>query len=188
MRRKLIAVVGDTRMPTKGRKWVLAVQLGRQLSDEGYRIVTGGLGDLPKAVAQGARSSPRYREGDLVAILPGYNPAAARGYADIVLASGIDHARNLLIANSDAIVAIGGGAGTLSEVALAWSLKRLIVGVRVAGWSGKLAGMRIDSRARLEDGRQDRVYSARDVSEVVQVLRRELPRYRKRHRGIRAKA
>ncbi len=187
MRRKLIAIVGDTRMSRKGRKWALAVHLGRQLIDEGYRIVTGGLGDLPKAVARGARSSPRYREGDLVAILPGYDPRAVRGSADIVLASGIDHARNLLVANSDAVVAIGGGAGTLSEIALAWSLKRLVIGVRTAGWSGKLAGTRIDARKRLKRVTRDVVHPAKSADDVVRILGNQLRHYRSRHHGIRVR-
>ena len=86
--------------------------------------MTGGLGDLPKAIAKGARKSPNYTDGILIAILPGFDPSAADNCVDIVIATGLDEARNLIVANSDAVVAIGGGAGTLSEIAYAWSLKR----------------------------------------------------------------
>lgn len=70
MPRSLIAVVGDTRIKRGSEKWKVAWELGKRLTDEGYLIVTGGLGDLPKALAEGARSSSRYREGCLIALLP----------------------------------------------------------------------------------------------------------------------
>ena len=89
----------------------LAEELGEKLTTAGYRIMTGGLGDLPKAIAKGARKSPNYTDGTLIAILPGFDPSIAEDYADIVIATGMDQARNLIIANSDAIIAIGGGAG-----------------------------------------------------------------------------
>lgn len=187
MVRPLIALVGDTHLAQGGRKRRLSVNLGRRLIDEGYRIVTGGIGDLPRAVAQGARSSPKYRDGDLIAILPGFDPRAAKGCADIVIATGLDHARNMIVANCDAVVAIGGGAGTLSEIALAWSLKRLVISVRAKGWSGRLAGLRIDERTRQAGLKQDRVYPARSSDDVVRILREKLSMYRRRHRGIRAR-
>ncbi len=184
MRRSLIAVVGDTRIQEGGRKWNLAVALGRRLIDDGYRVVTGGLGDLPAAVARGARSSPRYREGDLVAVLPGFDPAEARDHADVVIATGLDYGRNLVVANSDAVVAIGGGAGTLSEIALAWSLKRLVLAYRVPGWSDRLAGSAVDGRHRTTTA-ADRVFAVEDEGAVSQLLRERLPMYAKRHRGTR---
>jgi len=186
-RRPLIAIVGDTRMKEGGRKWNLAVALSQRLIDESYRIVTGGLGDLPAAVARGARSSAKYREGDLVAILPGFDPAEASGHADIVIATGLDYARNLIVANSDAVVAIGGGAGTLSEIALAWSLKRLVLAYRVPGWSGRLAGKVVDDRPRAS-GTKARVLPVQDERVVSELLRRLLPQYAKRHRGARVVA
>lgn len=186
MPRALIAVIGDTHMEEGGEKWNLTVAMGRQLVDEGYRIVTGGLGDLPSAIARGARSSPKYREGDLVAILPGFDPKTAGDSADIVIATGLDHARNAIIANSDAIVAVGGGSGALSEMALAWSLKRPVIACRVSGWSGQLAGTTIDLRER-QQGVEDRVHPASSADEVSALLHDLLPRYPQRHRGIAVK-
>jgi uncharacterized protein (TIGR00725 family) len=69
----------------------------------------------------------------LLAILPGFDPTIAQEYADITIATGLDQARNLIIVNSDAIIAIG-GAGTLSEIAYAWSLKRLIIAFDLPDW------------------------------------------------------
>lgn len=75
-------------------------------------------------------------------MLPSYDPSDEGSSADIVIATGLDHARNILVANSDGVIAIGGGAGTLSEIAMAWALKRPIVALKVSGWSGKLAELK----------------------------------------------
>jgi len=180
----MVAVVGDTHLDSRGRKFALAVVLGKALVDTDYRIVTGGLGDLPKALAKGARKSNRYSDGSLIAILPSYDPSTAGSVADIVVATGLDHARNLLVANSDAVIAIGGGAGTLSEIALAWALKRLIIAFRVPGWSGKVAGLRIDDRIRYPEIKDDRVYEADSVPKAIETLNTLLSKYNMRHSRI----
>ena len=185
MRRYTIGVVGDVHLSARKRK--LTVALGRRLIDENYRIVSGGPEDLARALAEGARSSARYHEGDLVTVLPGFDPSEAEGYSDITIATGIDLARNLIVANSDAVVAMGGGAGTLSEIAFAWTLKRLILAYRVDGWSGRLAGIRIDSRRRYPGLRDDRVIPVESADEVVRHLKELLPRYNRRHTGIKVR-
>ena len=182
MSRYIIGVVGDVHLGTTKRR--LAVALGRALVDHNYRIVSGGHGDLAKALSLGSRKSPRYRDGDLIAILPGFDPSVASGYSDISIATGIDHARNLIVANSDAVIALGGGAGTLSEIAFAWALKRLVLAYRVNGWSGKLAGTRIDSRRRYPGVPDDKVYPVDSVDDVIRYLSELLPKYNRRHTGI----
>ena len=86
-----------------------------------------------EAACKGAHASARYREGDTIGVLPHFDPAEANPWVDIVLATGLDHARNGLVANADAVVAVGGGAGTLCEMTFAWMYKRLIVAVAVPG-------------------------------------------------------
>jgi uncharacterized protein (TIGR00725 family) len=171
-------------MERGSRKRELGVSLGERLIDENYRILSGGLGDLAPALAEGAHKSKRYLEGDLIAILPGFDPSIADAYSDIIIATGLDYARNMVVANSDAVVAIGGGAGTLSEIAYAWALKRLILAYRVDGWSGKLAGTRIDSRVRYPKVSNDQVYPVDTADEVISYLRNLLPKYNRRHTGI----
>jgi uncharacterized protein (TIGR00725 family) len=182
MRRYAIGVIGDAHLEAAKRK--LAAALAQQLIDANYRIVSGGHGDLAKALAEGARRSARYRDGDLITILPGFDPSVADEYSDITIATGIDHARNLIVANSDAVIAIGGGAGTLSEIALAWALKRLILAYRVDGWSGKLAGTRIDSRSRYPELPDDQVYPVDKAEEAIRYLAEMLPKYSRRHTKI----
>ena len=187
MNKPIISVIGDTHMEPGGTKWNIAKELGEKLTTAGYRIMTGGLGDLPKAIAKGARKSPSYTDGTLIAILPGFDPAIAQDYADIVIATGLDQARNLIIANGDAIIAIGGGSGTLSEIAYAWSLKRLIIAFDSLGWSALLANQRIDERIRYPEIPEDKVHKAKDCSEAISKLEEYLPKYRKRHNHIRVK-
>jgi predicted Rossmann-fold nucleotide-binding protein len=75
----------------------------------------------------------------------------------------LDQARNLIVAISDAIVAIGGGGGTLSEIAYAWSLKRLIIAFDLPGWSGLLADKIIDKRIRYPEITEDIIFRLQTV-------------------------
>lgn len=95
--------------------------------------------------------------------------------------TGLDHGRNLVVAQSDAIIAIGGGAGTLSEMALAWIHRRLIIALRCGGWSERLANQRIDERIRYKELTEDRVFAADSAEEALRLLVDWLPRYTKRH-------
>jgi len=185
MKRAIISVIGDREITKGSYKWDLAVALGRRLIDDGYRILSGGVGSLPKALSIGARNSKNYRDGDLIAVVPGFDPGVAEDVADITIATGLDVYRNVIVANGDAVVAIGGGAGTLSEIAYAWSLKRLIICYRVEGWSLELAGRRIDHRIRYSNIPDDRIYPADNETDVSELLKSLLPLYTKRHSSIR---
>ncbi|UCE74562.1 MAG: TIGR00725 family protein [Methanomassiliicoccales archaeon] len=181
----LIAVCGDTRLQHNDRRTILAEKLGNELIHANYRIVTGGLGGVMEAVCRGAKQSKEYQEGDIVGILPGFDPNEANKYIDIKLATGLDNLRNQIVANSDAVVVIGGGAGTLSEIAFAWMLKRLIIAYEVEGWSGKLANTKLDNRIRYENIKDDKIYGVKSEEEVIDILNQLLPLYTRRHHGVR---
>jgi len=102
---------------------------------------------------------------------------------DICIPTGLDLARNVIISNADAIIAIGGGAGTLSEIANSWVLGRLIIAYRVEGWSGKLADQKIDSRDRYPDILEDRVYGVNSEQEALEYLAK-IDVYNKRHKTV----
>ena len=87
------------------------------------------------------------------------------------------------MANADAVVALGGGAGTLSEMAFAWMFKRLIVAVRGLGWADRLGDQRLDARARC-DLDDDRVYSAEDGHQAMLIVVEKLPFYTGRNAGF----
>jgi uncharacterized protein (TIGR00725 family) len=176
-RRTLIAVAGDGTVAPDSAHWAAAEELGKALVAAEYRVLTGGLGGVMEAACRGARQSPHYREGDTVALVPGHLANAANAFCDIVLPTGLDHARNVLVAHADALVAIGGGAGTLSEIALAWVHRRLVVAFRIPGWSGRLADAALDDRRRFEAIPDDRVYGVDTAQEAVAVLAAHLDAY-----------
>ena len=182
-RRPLVAIVGDACLDENCERYQIAEQLGAALIAERYRLVTGGLAGVMEAASKGARQSPKHQDGDVIAILPGTDPDQANQYADICIATGFDTARNLIIANSDAVIGVGGGGGTLSEMAVAWAHGRLVIGYRVEGWSGVLADQRIDPRIRYPDIPDDRVYGVSSVEEALSYLKL-IPLYTKRHDGI----
>jgi uncharacterized protein (TIGR00725 family) len=176
-RRSLIAVVGDGTVAPASVHWCAAEELGKALVDAGYRLLTGGLGGVMEAACRGARQAQGYREGDTLAVLPGHLASAANAYRDIVLPTGMDNARNILIAHADAVVAMGGGAGTLSEIALAWVHRRLVIAFRLPGWSGRLADAPLDDRPRFDDIPDDRVFGVGTADEVIALLGERLHGY-----------
>jgi len=103
-----------------------AEEVGAGLAAAGAVVVTGGLGGVMEAACRGARS----RRGRTLGILPGDDRDAANGGVEIAVATGLGELRNgLVVRAADAVVAIGGGHGTLSEVALALKLGRPVVGL-----------------------------------------------------------
>jgi uncharacterized protein (TIGR00725 family) len=104
--------------------------LGRRLAEGGAVVVCGGGPGVMEAVCRGARSAA----GTTVGLLPGLDRADANPHLSVSVPTGLGQGRNLLLVRaSDAMVAVGGGFGTLSEIALA-----LRTGIRVIGlatWS-----------------------------------------------------
>lgn len=182
--KQVISMLGDRDVEKGSHKWELAIRVSKTLVDHGYRVITGGIGSFSRAVYEGALTSGRYEEGCVISILPGFDPSVAYDSSDIQIATGLDEHRNVITANSDAVIAIGGGAGTLSEIALAWALKRLVICVMADGWSRELAGRRIDSRVRYPDIEEDQCFPADDEVDVMDILSKYLHRYNRRHHGI----
>jgi uncharacterized protein (TIGR00725 family) len=161
-RRYVLATVGNAGAlpePTEA----VCVELGRRAVEAGFRVVTGGLTGVMEAVSRGARSAPSWREGDIIGILPGYDRRAANPYVDIVVPTGMQIGRNIIVAAmADVMVVVGGGAGTLSEVAVAWQLGKPIVTLAMTGgWAEELAGASIDAR------RGDVIQGAATAEEAV---------------------
>jgi hypothetical protein len=185
-RRSVIAVIGDSHVNPESAPYGLAEATGRQLVEAGYRVLTGGMGGIMEAACRGAKSAGNYLPGDTIALLPGHDPEQANPFADIVIPTGLDHVRNSVVAHADAIVAIGGGAGTLSEICFAWMYKRLVIGMQnVGGWSSRLAGERLDQRIRYSTIPEDCIYPAADPAEVVRLLEKHLSSYKAQHTRIR---
>lgn len=144
--RPIVAVVGGAHAPEPVLK--AAEMLGRAIVDAGYRMVTGGLTGVMAAASRGGRSAPGWFEGAVIGILPGLDAGAANEWVDVAIPSGLNHARNVLVvASAEVVVAVGGGAGTLSEIALAWAHGKEVIGLDVGeGWSSRLGGEWLDDR------------------------------------------
>jgi uncharacterized protein (TIGR00725 family) len=175
--RPQISIIGSRSLGDEAL--ALVRKLSTRLVDEGYRIVTGGLGTLPNAVHLGATSSSSYTGGDTIALLPGFDPKPAIGHADIIIPTGLDIARNALVANGDAVIAIGGGAGTLSEIAFAWQMNRPIISLGRGGWSEKLVGETIDHRFP-----HNTIIYCDSINEVINTLAHSLSNENIRHHRI----
>jgi hypothetical protein len=103
-----------------------AEQVGRGLAETGAVVVCGGLGGVMAAACRGAAGAG----GLTIAILPGADRAAANEWARVVIPTGMGEMRNALVVRAaDAVVAIGGAYGTLSEVALALKTGVPVVGI-----------------------------------------------------------
>ena len=119
-----VAVIGPGRASPEELQ--VAEEVGARLAARGAVVVTGGLGGVMEAASRGARS----RRGRTVGILPGEDRDAANGWVEIALATGLGELRNGLVVRAvDAVVAVGGGHGTLSEIGLALRIGRPVVGL-----------------------------------------------------------
>jgi uncharacterized protein (TIGR00725 family) len=107
----------------------VAAEVGRLIALAGHDLVTGGLGGVMAAASRGAREAGAR----VVGVLPGDDPAAANTWVDDVRATGLGQGRNVkLVEAADAVIAVGGSWGTLSEIALARRLGKPVVWL--GGW------------------------------------------------------
>ncbi|WP_354644350.1 TIGR00725 family protein [Kitasatospora camelliae] len=122
-----VAVVGPSEAGERQR--ALARRVGELLADRGAVVLCGGLGGVMEAVCEGAAG----RGGTTVGLLPGEDRARGNPYLTVGLTTGLGELRNgLLVRSCDAVLAVGGSWGTLSEVALAVRTGRPVV--LLDGW------------------------------------------------------
>jgi hypothetical protein len=122
--RPRVAVIGGAEPSAQEREWAEAV--GRELGRRKAILVCGGRGGVMEAACRGAQATG----GFTVGILPGTSRAEANPYVDLPLVTGLGEARNLLVVrNAQAAIAVGGGYGTLSEIAFALRLGLPVVGL-----------------------------------------------------------
>ena len=120
----IIAVIG-TRQPSPEES-KLAEDVGRELAKNGAIIICGGLGGVMEDACRGA-----YKEGGLtIGVIPGDDRKSANSYVQIPIVTGIGYARNVIIVKSaQAIIAVGGGYGTLTEIGYALDSKKPVIGL-----------------------------------------------------------
>jgi uncharacterized protein (TIGR00725 family) len=121
---RYIAVIGPGRARSGDVEAAAAV--GRGLAEAGVVVVCGGLGGVMEGACRGAKGAG----GTTVGILPGTDRASANPWVDLALPTGLGEARNALVVRAaDALIAIGGEFGTLSEIALALKAGKTVVGL-----------------------------------------------------------
>ena len=164
MPERMISVIGGAN--SNGKALELAELVGEAIAKRGAILVCGGLGGVMEAACRGAKK----HGGMTIGILPTLEKEHANDFVDIAIPTGLGYARNFLVARTgDAVIAISGSAGTLSEMAIAWfSDKPLIALANSGGWASELAGKKLDSR------RNDEVFSATTPEEAVDIAYREL--------------
>lgn len=121
----IIGVIGSAE-PTPELE-TLAEEVGKLLADRDAAVICGGLTGVMEASCRGAKKAG----GLTIGILPGATAEQANPYVDIAIPTGMGEARNLvIIRSSHALIAVGGGYGTLSEIAFALKLKKPIIGLK----------------------------------------------------------
>lgn len=142
---KRIGLIGGS--APEPRHLHLAETMGRLVAENGFVLVNGGLKGVMEASARGAKSAG----GRVIGILPGRSTQEANPFTDVAVATGLGYLRNaLVVLNSDALVAIAGSYGTLSEIAYTQIYGRKVFGIEtwdipgvtaVAGPEEALAGI-----------------------------------------------
>lgn len=159
-----VAVVGNARITSDNIK-ILSEQVGQIISELGFNLVCGGLGGVMEAACFGHQSVSSNNK--CIGILPSYDERTANRYIDIVIPSGLDIGRNqLVVASGFAIVVIGGGSGTLSEVALASQIgKHILLMKGSGGWADKLTDEYLDHR------QNSKLYHITDLQQLRTTLK-----------------
>ncbi|MEJ2248898.1 MAG: TIGR00725 family protein [Candidatus Lokiarchaeota archaeon] len=162
--RGVVSVIGGSSIDDTTKK--LAENMGDLLAKNNFAVSCGGLTGVMEAVCKGAKSA----NGLTIGIIPFKEKSAANKYVDIVIPVPFSQARNIVVVLSgDACIAIGGKAGTLSEICFAWIYNKPIIALTgVEGWSSKMANTKIDDR------RIDQIYEAKSPKEVISLLNQVL--------------
>jgi uncharacterized protein (TIGR00725 family) len=125
----------------------IAYDVGKEVALSGSVLLCGGLGGVMEAACRGAKEA----NGTTVGIIPQDNFSFANQFCDIVICTGIGFARDFIVAtSSDAIIAIGGGIGTLIEMSVGYMIKKKVVAISPSGGVSDIyAGKYLDERNRV---------------------------------------
>ncbi|MBN2427137.1 MAG: TIGR00725 family protein [Deltaproteobacteria bacterium] len=126
-KRPLIGVIGAAKASPNG--YAQAEEIGRLIAERGGAVVCGGLGGVMEGACRGCSR----QGGETIGILPGSEACEANPYVSLAITTNMGHARNVIIAHtSQALIAIEGEYGTLSEMAVALKLGRPVIAI--ASW------------------------------------------------------
>ena len=119
-----VSVIGSSSIDDETR--AQAREVGRLLGERGHTVICGGLGGVMEAACRGARE----RDAETIGILPGERRSVANDWVTTPVVTGLGNARNpLVVLNGDAVIAIDGAAGTLSELGHALDYHQPVAGL-----------------------------------------------------------
>ncbi len=120
----IISVIGAG--SCKKKTYSMAEDVGRLVAQHSAILLTGGLSGVMEAASKGAKEAG----GTVIGILPGFSKEDANAYVTIPIITGLSHARNVIVVRSaDAVIAVDGEYGTLSEIAIALKLGKPVIGI-----------------------------------------------------------
>ncbi len=153
----VISVIGASEISKDIRE--KTVEIGRLIAKNNYAIACGGLSGVMEAVCKGAKEEG----GFTIGIIPSIEKLSANKYIDLVIPCPFSQARNIVVVlTGDAVLAISGKAGTLSEISFAWIYQKPIIALMdVDGWSSKIANQKLDDR------RSDMIYGVKTPQEAI---------------------
>jgi len=136
-----------------------AQELGKEIAKAGLVLVTGGRQGIMRAVSQGAKEMG----GMTIGVVPWESTEKANEYCDAVIATGVGQMRNFFVVYSgDAVIVVGGGAGTMIEVVAAYLKSKPIISIRgTGGVADRLADQYVDERQLVK------IIGVSDPSEAV---------------------
>ncbi len=141
MRKKQVVIIGSSE-DTENLDEAYAI--GKFIASKNHVLITGGRGGIMEAASRGAAE----HNGIVIGVLPGDHLDDSNPYCGIVIPTGMGFARNVInVLSADVVVAIGGKAGTLTELAYAWLYQKPVVCCTFAhGWSSRFKDLEIDDR------------------------------------------
>lgn len=144
MRKTIIGVIGGSKASLKEAE--IAERVGELIGRRGWVLVTGGLSGVMEAASKGASKAG----GTVVGVVPHADASSANRYVDISIATNMGYARNAIIAHTaQAVIAIGGAYGTLSEIAMSRAAGKPVIGIGT--WEIKGVTAVADADAALDE-------------------------------------
>lgn len=156
----IVSIIGASEIDIKTEK--LTFELGKLLAQNKYAVACGGLSGVMEAICKGVKEE----NGLTIGIIPFIEKSAANKFVDIVIPVPFSQARNIVVVlTGDICIAIGGKAGTLSELCFAWIYQKPIIALsNISGWSSKISNQQIDDR------RPDKIHGVETPQEVIRKI------------------
>jgi len=156
----IVSIIGASEIDIKTEK--LTFELGKLLAQNKYAVACGGLTGVMEAICKGVKEE----NGLTIGIIPFIEKSAANKYVDIVIPVPFSQARNIVVVlTGDICIAIGGKAGTLSELCFAWIYQKPIIALsNIPGWSSKISNQKIDDR------RPDKIHGVETPQQAIRKI------------------